>query len=55
MSSWVLWWAAVICEDIADSLPQAVDGTDGLKAAHRAHVETCLRCQAELVQYRPPT
>lgn len=42
----------MICEDIAESLPQAVDGTDGLKAAHRAHVETCLRCQAELVQYR---
>ncbi|MBK6503496.1 MAG: hypothetical protein IPG03_14445 [Candidatus Microthrix sp.] len=30
----------MICEDIAN-----------WKAAHR-HVETCLRCQAELVQYR---
>ena len=42
----------MICEEIAESLPQAVDGTEGLKPAHRAHVETCLHCQAELVQYR---
>ena len=42
----------MICERIADSLPEAVDGTDGLGPAERAHVETCLRCQAELVQYR---
>ncbi|MEZ5382226.1 MAG: hypothetical protein R2754_10615 [Microthrixaceae bacterium] len=42
----------MICEQIAESLPKAVEGTDGLSPAQRAHVETCLRCQAELVQYR---
>ena len=42
----------MICEQISDSLPQAVDEADGLGPAERAHVETCLRCQAELVQYR---
>jgi anti-sigma factor RsiW len=35
-------------------LPDAVDGSAGLPfpADVQAHVETCLRCQAELARYR---
>ena len=40
------------CERVADLLPQIVDGTERADPQVRAHVETCLRCQAELVQYR---
>lgn len=40
------------CEDVAELLPQVVDGVDVADAAVRRHVDSCLRCQAELVQYR---
>ena len=40
------------CDDIADLLAEAADGTGVLDRAARRHVERCLRCQAELVQYR---
>jgi hypothetical protein len=42
----------VQCEEIAQLLPQVVDGLE--EADHRIirHVESCLRCQAELAQYR---
>ena len=40
------------CETLADDLPGVIDGTDGLGERATAHIETCLRCQAELVQYR---
>jgi anti-sigma factor RsiW len=40
------------CEDVAEVLSQVVDGTDVADRAVRAHVDSCLRCQAELVQYR---
>ena len=40
------------CDDVAELLPQIVDGPERPDAAVRAHVESCLRCQAELVQYR---
>ena len=40
------------CEDLADDLAAAADGTALLDGAGRRHVERCLRCQAELVQYR---
>lgn len=40
------------CEDLADDLAATADGTALLDAAGRRHVERCLRCQAELVQYR---
>ena len=40
------------CEEIAEVLPQVVDGTGRAGAHVLAHVESCLRCQAELVQYR---
>lgn len=40
------------CEQVADSLAEVADGTVLLPADAREHVEHCLRCQAELVQYR---
>ncbi|MDQ1375796.1 MAG: hypothetical protein QOJ09_3134, partial [Actinomycetota bacterium] len=40
------------CEQIADLLPQIVDGDATADAGVLRHVDTCLRCQAELVQYR---
>ncbi len=40
------------CTAIAERLGGVVDGTSSLSAAERHHVETCLRCQADLVQYR---
>ena len=40
------------CEDLADDLASTADGTALLDAPGRRHVERCLRCQAELVQYR---
>ena len=40
------------CETLTDDLPGVIDGTDGLDERAVAHIETCLRCQAELVQYR---
>ena len=40
------------CDAVADSLPAVADGTTSLDRDERRHVEQCLRCQAELVQYR---
>ncbi|MPY93429.1 MAG: hypothetical protein GEV08_10290 [Acidimicrobiia bacterium] len=40
------------CEGIVDQLAGVADGTAQLDGRARRHVETCLRCQAELVQYR---
>ncbi len=40
------------CAQLADALAAAADGTPLTDPSARAHVETCLRCQAELVQYR---
>ena len=40
------------CDDLADRLAAAADGSEPLSAAERAHVGTCLRCQAEVVHYR---
>jgi hypothetical protein len=42
----------VRCEDVADLLPAIVDGSAHPDRRVVAHVEGCLRCQAELVQYR---
>lgn len=39
------------CDEIAD-LSQVADGSVELSWSARRHVEQCLRCQAELVQYR---
>jgi hypothetical protein len=40
------------CEDVAPDLSAAADGSMLLGGEQRRHVERCLRCQAELVQYR---
>jgi len=40
------------CEDLTDDLSAAADGSALLGRDERRHVERCLRCQAELVQYR---
>ena len=40
------------CEDVADDLAATADGSVLLGRSERRHVESCLRCQAELVQYR---
>jgi anti-sigma factor RsiW len=40
------------CEEVADQLPHIVESGARADARVRRHVDTCLRCQAELVQYR---
>jgi hypothetical protein len=41
----------ISCESVAELLPSIVEGGNA-DAALTEHVESCLRCQAELVQYR---
>jgi hypothetical protein len=40
------------CASVAAALPGIVDGVAVADLELRRHVETCLRCQAELAQYR---
>ena len=40
------------CEDVALQLAEAADGTDIVDRQVLGHIEHCLRCQAEAVQYR---
>ncbi len=40
------------CDQVAPSLADVAEGTVRLPPDARAHVERCLRCQAELVQHR---
>jgi hypothetical protein len=40
------------CEEVADQLAAAADGSVRLVRGERRHVERCLRCQADLVQHR---
>ena len=41
------------CDDVAELLPAAVDGTVPRSTLSvQRHIESCLRCQAELAQYR---
>lgn len=42
----------MLCERVADQLSDAAKGDVVLPADARTHVEQCLRCQAEMVQYR---
>jgi hypothetical protein len=42
----------VQCDEVADILSEAAEGSVVLDRPARKHVERCLRCQAELVQYR---
>lgn len=40
------------CDQVCEVLPSIVDGSTKAERQVMAHVESCLRCQAELVQYR---
>ena len=40
------------CDAVADRLAEVAAGRELLAGDARRHVESCLRCQAELVQYR---
>ncbi|WCO66693.1 hypothetical protein PO878_19550 [Iamia majanohamensis] len=40
------------CADLGDRLAAAVTDDGALDREARAHVETCLRCQADLVEHR---
>ena len=40
------------CEQVAELLAGVVDGSAVLDVAATQHVSSCLRCQAELAQYR---
>lgn len=40
------------CDEVVQFLPGVVDGSTRLDRGERRHVEQCLRCQAELAQYR---
>jgi hypothetical protein len=41
----------VRCEDVAELLPGAVDGSRPVDRPTVRHVTTCLQCQAELARY----
>src|SRR5687767_16016633 len=40
------------CDDVIEVLSHVAEGVEPADPGVRAHVESCLRCQAELVQYR---
>ena len=42
----------ITCDSVAALLPAVIDGNERADRRVRRHVESCLRCQAELVQYR---
>ena len=42
----------IACDQVAHALPGVLDGSSPLQGRVVAHVETCLRCQAELARYR---
>jgi anti-sigma factor RsiW len=41
----------VQCDDVALVLPRFLDGGEPLELSVARHVETCVRCQAELARY----
>jgi hypothetical protein len=43
---------ALTCADVAETLPSLAGGETGVSRRVRSHVETCLRCQAEVAHYR---
>jgi anti-sigma factor RsiW len=43
---------ATDCDRIAEMLPGALDAGEPVELEVARHVETCLRCQAELARYR---
>jgi hypothetical protein len=40
------------CDEIAVLLPEVVDAAEPVALPMRRHIESCLRCQAELARYR---
>ena len=44
--------SALRCDEVARELPAILDRRVGASSTTVAHVETCLRCQAELSRYR---
>lgn len=42
----------MLCEELRPELAGVVDGTEHLDRTARRHVEHCIRCQAEVAQYR---
>jgi hypothetical protein len=44
--------ATLTCDEVTELLPGVVDGSRPAADAVARHVDHCLRCQAELVQYR---
>jgi anti-sigma factor RsiW len=42
----------MLCDEVARLLPEAVDGGVPVELSMQRHIETCLRCQAELARYR---
>ncbi|MGH9209109.1 MAG: hypothetical protein ACRD2C_00330 [Acidimicrobiales bacterium] len=40
------------CEEMVHNLPAVADGSAQLRRHQRRHVDRCLRCQADLAQYR---
>jgi hypothetical protein len=42
----------VICDSVSELLPQLMDTKQEADGRVLAHVDGCLRCQAEMVQYR---
>jgi hypothetical protein len=44
--------SGVSCDHVAAALPAIVDGLEVADLDVQRHVAACLRCQAELVQYR---
>lgn len=40
------------CDEIAALLPEVVDSSEPVALPVQRHVESCLRCQAELARYR---
>jgi anti-sigma factor RsiW len=40
------------CDDVAQLLPETVEGTVPVDTGVQHHIEACLRCQAELARYR---
>ena len=40
------------CDDVARILPEAVDNGAAVELSVQRHIESCLRCQAELARYR---
>ena len=40
------------CDEVARLLPEAVEGGAAVELSVQRHIESCLRCQAELARYR---